>query len=503
MNSTSNKPKINETLPIAFSGLLNKLGISTSPDKLTKFFLSHTDSPVIWQLIPDYDKRLALDEEGYLGTWPSTNDAVVKFQYQPHDQPYIEINGEQHANIVDVFCQVADYQEHLIVDTDGQVKSPSIYGVPVSWGRYSVVNPEPETVKPGTIKKRILGRITGRHSYILGEGETVWDVAAKFDIPSDQLIEHNNLKDPANLPAGYQLHLPYAINKSKPKDVQPVRYMLLDKPKWMHVTKKGGTKKYSFGSVSEMKDLKPTGPTVPENGDVEIYAVAHLLINDKTVEFYMDKLSIGNYAETGLPAYTIGFNEADLADGKAELPKVTVPGDKRTIVYKVKAVNQNLERHSPGFASLPTTKIDMRNPDPDPMSPANQWHQTYKSFPDGPKKYIVGKSMWVQDMMGKRPDKMVSAGSEVSIAGTFEKDGQRYARPVQAAMNFNWFGIPVETLTTEHELYHAKVDLPTRASMNSHLSLEERGVVALSKTLANYSRLKTFLGSKNKKVVKE
>lgn len=474
-----------DSLSTAFTQLLQRFNKDRDPSDVAKAIASHQTETedALWALISTIDKQVQLKEVGTLGTWPNSNDAIVKFKYQDIDQPYIEVDGERQANILDYYCLVANFQEHTILDpADGQVKNPGYYGLPVGWASYQLVDGlviEPES-RP---KRRLFGR-RHRNNYILGEGETIWDVAARFNIPSEELIEHNDLHDPANLPAGYSLHLPYL--PKKPVQAEPVRYGLLESPKHMHIVKPGGTKKFSFSGAISRKDIKTSGPTFPENTNVEIVAVAHVPLGDDTAEFYMDKLALGKYAETGRPDYTVGFNPADLKDGKAETPGLS-PSKQHQLRM---IINRHKDHPSPDMASWPTTAIDYR----DQQGDINAFKTTYKAFPDGPITYVAIQTQWVHDFAGKRPDRPITSGQAVNIAGLFEKDGIVYGRPAGSAKNLLWFGIPMDNLEQEAELYNTDIPLVDRVTLpNARLSWGERGVVALSKTLSQYTRLKVYL----------
>lgn len=487
------------SLVVAFCDLLQNFGISAEPEKLSKIltdqgveFDGSTPDDLLWNSITDFNHRVVVKEVGFYGTWPNSLNSIVKFQYQPQDEPYIEAaNGERIANILDHYCLLADLTDHNVVDSaDGTIKNPAIFGQPVAWAVYELTDePEKPAAKSG-------------HLYRLLKGENIWSVARKFRTSAQDLIEHNDLSDPYALGQGDQIHLPVA-QQSAPEPL--IHYEILDGPRKMHVSKSHGATKWSFGNVRQWKDLKSTGPTFPLDSNVDIVAIAHVPISDEVAAYYMDPLALGNYAETGRPSFTIGFNHSHLGEGYVEKPSRTlsvaghIPGTtlSEEKLERLKVVIKNSQdKPQPGLAELPVTVLDYREPD----LTKPPFTSSYVAF-DNPTAYTAHETIWVHDHAGKRPDRQLLANQEVIVSGTFIKEDVLYGRPLGAAKNFLWFGVPMDNLISNAELYNGDIALAEKVALrNGVLSPSERGVVALSKILAQGTRLKTYIGKIKTKI---
>jgi hypothetical protein len=92
-----------ESLLYAFSMLLGQLGIQADIQALRD---SVADQDVDFDTVTKNEHVHVVERGGY-GTWPASNNAIIHFQYQDREQPYIEVDGQRDANIVDHYCLVA------------------------------------------------------------------------------------------------------------------------------------------------------------------------------------------------------------------------------------------------------------------------------------------------------------------------------------------------------------------------------------------------------------
>jgi hypothetical protein len=342
-------------------------------------------------------------------------------------------------------------------------------------------------------------------TYTLKLGETIWDASRKLKIDVATLLDHNDLEQATDAGAGYVLHLPKARKKEAPE----LRYETLEKPITMHVIKPGGAQKWFFGNAKKWTDLGTSGPSIAQNTNVEIVAVAHVPIEDKTYAYYMEAAAFRGYAETGRVKYSIGFSWQDLAEGKYEpLPLEPAGGQEQPTT--VDQTQQQIPQPAgemppepkPTILEEPVPPIDeyLKALEADPIFP-NQFKSTYKPFEDGPCDFFVNipdesKSfILVQDHGSNRPDKHVMRNKLVSIKGTFEKDDVLYGRPETSY----WFGIPMSYLQSDEELYTIPVEvLKQKQSRRNSLSLQEKGIVAAARSYAQYTRLVESLRQKIK-----
>lgn len=277
--------------------------------------------------------------------------------------------------------------------------------------------------------------------------------------------------------------------------MNPITYDIYPKPRPMHVTVLEGTKKFSFSGVKDWTDVTTTGPTYPFNANVDIVAEARVQIGEDTATYFMDALALGTeFDQTHLPAYTIGFNHTQLEDGYVEpAEKPVLPERKQQISVMLQA---DKDQPSPDLASLPVTEIDYRGVD-DAIE-WRKWLTTYVHF-EKPQLFTAKEDEWVHEHMGKRADKLLKAHTELLIAGTFIKDDIVYGRPLSAQKNFLWYGIRIDNLISDEELYNTDIPLSDRVALpRGRLSNSERYIVVpLAKVISKTTRLKNRL-DKNK-----
>lgn len=417
-------------------------------------------------------------EVGDYGTWPRTDDAIIKFQYQDLETPYIEVDGIRQANLLDLYCLVADWTEQLILDpTDNEIKSAGYYGVPVGWVSYET-EPAPE------VSKKNQAPDDPRYFTVL-EDTDAWRIATRVGQPAEDIISHNDIEDPHHVPAGTVLHLPWPVSK---KEQRVITFELLDKPRKMHVIREGGARKWAFGMAHQWKDISPSGPNYAEGANVEILMIAHVPLEENgeeiTAAYMMDSLAVGDYRNTGKITSTIGFSHKHLADGHVELKKRPKPAP--------------VAEEKVNTATVADIELALSTPAPEP-EPVN-YKLTFKPLNDQrvARTFLANENIVVKEHDGRRPDRPMNKHQGVKIFGTFEKDGVIYGRPLGSVDSGYWYGIPMDKLIDEDELYNTSVDLPTRVAMHGSLTVQERGVVALSRILSVGTRIATVFKKQKK-----
>lgn len=493
--------EVNQSLLAAFISLFAQLGRPVDAENLS-FAIANTEDDDLWDVVSRVDKHVIVSEEGDYGTFPVTNNAIIKFQYQDPDNPYTEVNGERTANTQDHYCLVSHHGERLILDDDGLVKNSHIYGQPVAWASYEVLEkiPQAETpaAKPGTTYKVLKG------------GENGWQIAQKLGIPGKELKEHveDDIEDFGNIPGGTVLHLPYVVkNESRGRITE---FEILPKSLQMHISKEGGTRKYTFGNIAT--GIKPSGPTYQQDRNVNIFAIAHVPVDDNTVvDYYMEASEFD--PATRKVRWTIGFAKDDLAEGHVEKKK---PEPKPQVKEQIKAkVDEAAQKRADELAQREEIIADVNAEDNppskrmgsdslpplEPLTPAdgpNWWKTTYKPLNEErrPEIFLFNENMIVHDLEGRRPPVTVFKLKGVRVAGTFTGPDQKlYYRPQDAMDNFTWYGVPVEDVISEAELFDTNVPLPDRVAMKSgRLSFNERYFsVPLWRITAKSRRLSRYL----------
>jgi hypothetical protein len=348
-------------------------------------------------------------------------------------------------------------------------------------------------------------------TYFWVEHDNIWDVARRLGFGAHELMEHNDIADPKDIQPGDGLHLPIA----KPTKIErPITYEVLPEPLPFHVSKKGGCKKWAFGNGNHWEDFKSSG-FFPEHTNVTIVAIAHVPVEEKDgkeveAAYYMDTNALGDYAESDRVRYTIGYMWSDLNEGHVEKPVAPPPPP----VAQVAIIDQNANQATKDAAKV----IDVKAPDQKkldidqqiaeeaaahPERYPNFWKTTYQALrPPVPCITILPKPLefiWVEDQDGRRPQRKLMQHQEITISGTFEKDDVTYGRPAKSAENFNWYGIPMDMLQSQEDLYNSELDAPTRAANGGRLSWTERLVTVPLSKLVHHPRFRHLQRQENKK----
>jgi LysM repeat protein len=459
----------------AFCNLLQKYGVTVTPPDMNRLFNQRNifladpsdggKDELGWNSITAYDGQVHATNisNNAGGTWPSSSNAIVKFAYKSPK------TGADTTH----FCLVADPQAHTIVDSwDGVIRTPGYYGEPVAWAEYANVAPEVVVVSQQQASYVKPSAATTGDTVALQKGDTIAAIALRYGFTAQDLLDHNGLSwgDARNLPVGYIIRLPIA-NAPAPVNTG-YKIELLPEPKQMHVSKVGGTEKWAFGSIKTWSDFVSTGH-VPENTNLTISAVASVIVAGSAVAYYMEPINVGNFATTGQPANTIGYNWSDLADGHVDAPAAPAPTPEPTPPAPEAAATH----------ALPAPAVEASTKDP------NAYKATYKAFPK-PVIFLANNTIMCKEYDGRRSDHQLIKNEGVSIAGTFIHGQTLYGRPTGVVKAGYWFGVPMDELTSEDELYNIKVDLPTKVAMHAALSFNERILAILASILAKFESVK-------------
>ncbi len=483
-------PVEDRSLSVAFTNLLHRITDGAiSPDLLYRD-LSPADMAVLdWWSIVGKPKGVELDEMSDGEGWPTTNHAIVR-------QRRID---EEAAGMVDHYSLVADQRAQSIVDSlDGTIKAASVYGPILGWASYSYKAPEaPESVPEAEVEED-----TGIH--VMKPGENIWDVARSYNVPAANLIAENEIEDPRHVEVGTELFIPDLSTRRK--ESESIRYELLYPTRQMHVAREEGAKKWSFGGVKKWEDLYSTGRLYPNGTNLTIVAIAHVPIGEDTAAYYLDSVSLGDFDTTGLPRYTSGFNWQHLADGHVSVELEVTPMD--PLVAEIEAeLDEQLGQPTEVVVTQIVSDAMAEEDRPEVMAEEDETlvirpaPLTYKSsfrFLNDAKKpveYMFNEPLIIHEVDGRLAPKQVGRYDLVRLIGTFEKDGILWGR---AAVRGYWYGIPMDKVSPEEEVYNTDVDLPTRIAMRGQLSPAERRMVWMAKTAAHYRRIVGWAKRKQK-----
>lgn len=371
------QPNTLTSLDKAFNNLLDSFDF----DEIT----APLDAELEWEAIESHNSDIQVLQYGDVGTWPSTNNAIIKFKEYPHH-----------------YAKVHNFQEHEILDDDGKAKKAYIYGVPQGWASYGCLS---EIASKPAPDDRL---------YTLKERETLWSVARDHKISAEELAEHNGIEkaDMYNVSEGYVLHFPTSKER---KEKPTTQYMVYPEPVLRHISKDGRTHKYSFGNAKNIEDIKPVGTSQPQGFEVRIVAEAHVPVLDngeaKILRFDMDANAFN--VELNKPISTIGYNWTHLSDG-------VVPPSEQPVQDPPKAPEEEEEQE--------VAKIPEEVKEKVPWSA--QYEYTYTPFQDGAVVHIARKNMRVRSISSVDTQDVYKDG-ERTFTGTYSIDGLRYFRSTE------------------------------------------------------------------------
>ena len=454
------------SLVVASANLTQKFDISIDP---VKFYaeLTQEDSNIDWWNVAEYTDGIDIGRVVEDNSWPDSSLSIVKFRRL----------DEAAAGLVDHYCLVADHRAHSIVDSlDATIKSAVEYGEVIGWASYvREAEQEEEVVDEITEIENALvesGLSANKLLYVVGRNESIWDVARKLSLSVESLIKFNEIDDPRYVKEGYTLRIPAPTFR----DTQDVIYELLEEPMVMHVSAPTGTTKFSFGNATKWSDIKPTTRRYPFQHQVVISAIAHVPLADEpeSAKYYMEAVDVGVGATTDRVRYTVGFSHAHMKEG------VYTPPEPPKVVH---TVIEQVEKPKPlTHAPAPAATINK----------VDGWKNSQAPLLV-PEVYFADETMTVYDLDRKHPPITLHAAKGVKIYSTFIHEGRTYGRPLASARRGSWYGIPMDKMTVEDEVYDYNVSLADKVAMHSSLTFQERGVVYLSRMLSQGTKIKTFI----------
>jgi len=299
---------------------------------------------------------------------------------------------------------------------------------------------------------------------VLSTGENIWDIARKLGLSGQELILHNNIKDPlANLPGGSTVHLPSKIKKTKPDTTR-----IEIKKQTMHVSNPEGAQKYGFGKHAKWTDISKFGRTIKLGTTVEIVATAHVPIEDVTAIFYLDSWALGNYGETGRLKHAVGFGFNDLSEGEYVEPEP---------VQSTAIDHETVEPSPPQQTVTMFDEPEQTISDDiiEKMLEPEDFRTTYRHFEDGDRDYVIDlpedlrhKIVRILDYAENKPMFKGYHGDIFEFSGTFTKDGHEFARLTQEPSGRDargdFFGVPINLLKRDSEYYNDAVETSRRMS---------------------------------------
>jgi hypothetical protein len=136
--------------------------------------------------------------------------------------------------------------------------------------------------------------------------------------------------------------------------------------------------------------------------------------------------------------------------------------------------------HNEAAQATPAPAASSKTQDPP------NWRASYKQHQGN---YYALSSMVVHDLSGGRPDVMLHKYDIVPVAGTFiGPDGVLYARSKTSVKNYWWYGVPMNALMLEDELFSTATDTATRQATGT-MNLRDHLVVLIGKFAGWLERL--------------
>lgn len=473
-----NIPAYNRSFIVALSNLIQHLDAGEhTPDVLNNLLTS--DDPYLdWLVLPEYVKTVTLKEvHDDDPQWPIQNDAIVKFRRTDFES----------GNELDHYCLVIDAKQMAIVDSlDGIIKHGASYGQVYSWATY--------TKTPPPKKDELTLAIEEKRAIIVGKGENIWDVAREINQKVAVLMEYNGIGDPRKVKEGYVINIPPTEYVEK----RTVEYRMFDEPLTMKVIKPGGTQKYAFGNAKKWLDVHPVGRTHAENSVHVIAGEARVFLEDEEDDieaaYYMERIDMGRYRDTGLVTFMTGFNHSHLAEESEIVETVNEPLEMIEHPVEPQEVPQPIVKDP---AVIPVEEKEpesiIETPPPDTFRPSVELLEEDGSA----NTYMVNEDVYVNELSGKRAPKLLKRNQLISLTYRKEIRDLVYGLP---GVPFDDFGlvflVPLNKVTKEDDLFDATLTMAEKRLVGSPLSFDERAFALLSNFMSKSVKLRAYLNRK-------
>lgn len=238
----------------------------------------------------------------------------------------------------------------------------------------------------------------------------------------------------------------------------------------------------------------PPGLTYPIQGTIahNIYKIHTEAFGD--VAIYAGSDTIAQFVDPPTPS-----SPPPPAPEPAPAPEPTPTPPVNTITV----TGPEPETEAPAAVPAPPLTIVDNSGAPEPTD----WKLSYKINDAG--KYMAIKNGVIRDLDSSgpvQPDLTIVAGVQVNVAGSFEKDGQKYYRTAKSVNNDWWYGLPVELLkpvseSQDHvgdELFGLDMKLEAEQLLKN-LTVREKLVAIVAKLQGSVIRFFRTLTFKTKK----
>lgn len=480
----------------SFSNLLEEFGISINPASLNDYFNAHgvflpspedgagTRDDLGWGSISAFDGRVVVTTTG--GGWPSTNHAIVKFEYVSHR------TGQRSTH----FCKVADYSQQTILDSyDGVTRSPGYYGSPVAYATYELHAPQVVTppVHPETAAFDVTILPAPKQITLTADPTHLWDLNQR----TWSALSNNPVgSTPKNTEVTVLAEAHHALGGL---------YYMPD-PGTAQGYNEVDTADYFPPVVAPPAAPDPLpAPSSPANigapilaTSKEIYKVVNNVPGYMTANYAVNRVNastnvgVGDYyiynKMYGMVNVTLDLaypgswiNTADNVIPAPVLPPV-VP-EKPKLVIKTTDWNAIIPPSTPPLPTIPSVPV---------APPVDEWKASFSPNTEKPLQiYTAIGTGWVNNLETGERKKQFNAGDQIPVIGTVVKDSTVFARIYkQAASTTNnddtsWFGIPMSIDGISQHLIELKADV-----YNTTTTLAERQAL---RTLSTYDYIELFI----------
>ena len=419
----------------AFCNLEAFFGVGqVPPPMLNSWFVAHGDfidgDELAWTSISKYNPNIKITGTG-TSAIPSSAPAIVKFDYQSIEHPWLDAAHTQ-PNMITHFClvsKIVDNQVYIIDSWDGIEKSPGQYQpqyhAPIGWATYVFTGEAPAPPAAPQVSKAPAPPVP-----IPGNSANTYEVVVSV--------------------SGYT-NASFAANRTKATvTVEPGQYYVYNTAYGMvNVTKKLGTPGAWINPSDNVAPAPAPEPTAVAPAGPATY---NLIV---TVPGYTTSNNAANHTNPTVHLAPGTYFEFNTAHGMVNVTKAQgTPGawvnpEDNTVAATppapVPAAIAPAPVAAPAAPVAPTSTV--KSPD---------WQKTYIAERDD---FWAIDTIKVYDLDGKMPPVTLQANQLVAQGGTFTgPDGVLYSRTVASADPTKrgnaklkaepewWYGIPVTNL---------------------------------------------------------
>jgi hypothetical protein len=316
--------------------------------------------------------------------------------------------------------------------------------------------------------------------HIWREGDTIKDVALKYDQDPEEILDLNLIEE-EDIQPGDLIKIP---SKKYVRKTMSIRYEAFDRPVIMHVNNPNGIQKFAFANVRTADDPKGSGH-FPHGTEIQIHGIAQVPLEEgESLAYYMDGHAFGSFKENGKISWNIGYAWSELSEGKFMVPEPPA----LTILEEPETHDISMFDEEPEEVPEPVTEAAQ------PAIEVDPYRDSFEPLTEDavPQKFLYEADIELHEANGRKHGIARRKLDPVLIIGTFEFRGERVYQPgrsVDEMLNSGlWWPIPMDAIILEDDVFSF--------AQRRKITRQERYWQFVSRVAAKYTKLEQYIKQK-------